>query len=59
MNWFPLPQAGGAAKLANLFASCSGVGNRGVAAHPQPLPQAGGEINGRNRPKPAPQILQP
>ncbi|SBV31255.1 protein of unknown function [uncultured Sphingopyxis sp.] len=43
MSWFPLPQAGGAAKLANLFASCSGVGNRDVAAHPRPLPQAGGE----------------
>ena len=44
----PLPPAGGAARLASLLASRSGVGHRIVAAHPQPLPQAGGEINVRN-----------
>ncbi|SBV31410.1 protein of unknown function [uncultured Sphingopyxis sp.] len=32
-----------------MLVSRSGVGNRNVAAHPRPLPQAGGEKNIRNR----------
>src|SRR5690606_22898612 len=56
MPWFPLPPAGGAARLTNLFVSRSGVGHCAVAAHPRPLPPTAGEkkrpLIGRNQTSP-------